>query len=46
MHELGHALGLDHSTSKTSVMYPVDQGVSQLSAEDLAGLKKIYETKK
>lgn len=46
MHELGHALGLDHSTSKTSVMYPVDQGVSQLSAEDLAGLKKIYESKK
>ncbi|WP_125708134.1 matrixin family metalloprotease [Lacticaseibacillus porcinae] len=46
MHELGHALGLDHATSTTSVMYPVDQGVSQLSAGDLAGLKQIYETKK
>ncbi|EKQ10421.1 putative Zn-dependent protease [Lacticaseibacillus casei A2-362] len=42
MHELGHALGLDHSQSKASVMYPITQGVSQLSAGDIAGLKAIY----
>lgn len=41
-HELGHALGLDHSSSLTSVMYPISQGRSKLSAGDVAGLKAIY----
>lgn len=45
MHELGHALGLDHSQSKASVMYPITQGVSQLSAGDIAGLKAIYDSR-
>lgn len=43
MHELGHALGLGHSSYTNSVMYPVDQGVSQLSEADLNGLKNIYK---
>ncbi|MHA3065239.1 matrixin family metalloprotease [Lacticaseibacillus saniviri] len=43
IHELGHALGLDHSTNAASVMYPVDQGKTALSAEDIAALKQIYE---
>lgn len=43
MHELGHAMGLDHSAERSSVMYPVDQGVTNLSRADLAGLKKIYQ---
>lgn len=43
MHELGHALGLAHSSYTNSVMYPVDQGVSKLSEADLSGLKNIYE---
>ena len=42
MHELGHALGLGHSSYTNSVMYPVDQGVSKLSEADLNGLKNIY----
>jgi hypothetical protein len=42
-HELGHALGLDHSTSTTSVMYPVDQGVTTLSTADINALKSIYQ---
>lgn len=43
LHELGHALGLDHNTqSKASVMYPIDQGVTTLSTDDLNGLKSIY----
>lgn len=42
MHELGHALGLDHSQQLNSIMYPVDQGVTVLSTADLKSLKTIY----
>jgi len=42
MHELGHALGLGHSSYTNSVMYPIDQGVTTLSESDLNGLKNIY----
>lgn len=42
IHELGHALGLDHSSSRQSVMYPIDQGLTQLSAGDLKALKYLY----
>ncbi|GEL14352.1 matrixin family metalloprotease [Pediococcus cellicola] len=42
MHELGHALGLDHSTDRHSVMYPVDQGRTALSQADLAALQQLY----
>ncbi|GAX04434.1 Zn-dependent protease [Secundilactobacillus pentosiphilus] len=49
IHELGHALGLDHSRYRNSVMYPIDQGNTNLSAGDIGALKTIYgsgETKK
>ncbi|WP_261807449.1 matrixin family metalloprotease [Lapidilactobacillus luobeiensis] len=43
LHELGHALGLAHSTDPASVMYPLDQGMTSLAAADLAALKQIYQ---
>lgn len=43
VHELGHALGLDHSSSTESVMYPVSQGKSTLSDADIAALQTIYQ---
>ena len=45
LHEIGHALGLAHSNSLASVMYPMDQGRITLSAGDLATLKLIYARK-
>jgi hypothetical protein len=42
-HELGHALGLDHSSSPLAVMYPTYEGVDyQLGADDIAGIQSIY----
>ncbi|KRO09364.1 Zn-dependent protease [Paucilactobacillus hokkaidonensis] len=43
IHELGHALGLAHSSSQRSVMYPIDRGRTTLTDADINGLKKIYD---
>lgn len=43
LHEIGHVLGLDHSRMRSSIMYPIDQGKTKLSAADLATLRKIYQ---
>jgi hypothetical protein len=43
LHELGHALGLNHSTSTSAIMYPVYQGVDYgLYSDDVAGIQSIY----
>jgi predicted Zn-dependent protease len=42
IHEVGHALGLDHSESRHSVMYPIDQGKTHLSAADIKTLRNLY----
>ena len=45
-HELGHALGLAHSSVGTATMYPVISWCSttfrSLDADDLAGIEKLY----
>jgi hypothetical protein len=44
MHEFGHALGLDHSSSSTAnAMYPSYTAIkSGLAADDINGIKAVY----
>jgi Matrixin len=43
MHEIGHALGLDHSSTSAAAMYASYGGVkSALTADDIAGIRSIY----
>ncbi len=43
LHELGHALGLNHSTDPTAVMYPTAQTTNPgLSIADIAGMQQLY----
>lgn len=46
IHEVGHALGLAHSESLTSIMYPLDQSQETLSAADLKALELLYGDEK
>src|SRR5262249_31451899 len=42
-HEIGHALGLDHSTISTAVMYAYYNGTkSSLTGDDITGARGIY----
>ena len=43
MHEVGHALGMGHSTDPTAVMYAYYGGVdSRLNSDDVAGVRSIW----
>lgn len=41
MHELGHALGLGHSSSKGDIMYPIVDKQTTLGPGDIAGIQAI-----
>ncbi|XP_051142100.1 metalloendoproteinase 1-like [Andrographis paniculata] len=45
LHELGHVLGLGHSTDKDAVMWPyIDFGVRKhLNKDDIDGIKALYK---
>ncbi|KAJ7971102.1 Metalloendoproteinase [Quillaja saponaria] len=47
MHEIGHLLGLDHSTEKSAIMYAyIDPGVNKktLSQDDIDDIRALYSS--
>jgi hypothetical protein len=42
LHETGHALGLAHSDVPGSVMYPYYRRATGLTADDIAGIQRLY----
>lgn len=42
LHELGHALGLGHETSRPAIMQPNISDLYTLQADDLAGVAALY----
>ena len=43
LHELGHAIGLDHETTNTAIMAPTIGNVDRLQADDIAGAQALYD---
>jgi hypothetical protein len=44
-HEFGHALGMDHSTDITAVMFSAYSGTDTgLASDDIAGIRSIYSS--
>ena len=45
LHELGHSLGLEHSSEKRAIMYPIYSGYHpglQLHRDDILGIQQLY----
>src|SRR5579862_8416099 len=42
LHEIGHFVGLAHTTNSQAVMYPYDQGYLQLSSDETTAAQTFY----
>jgi uncharacterized protein YraI len=42
MHEVGHSLGLDHSSDRSALMYNEYTGPKGLGQDDIAGIQSLY----
>jgi hypothetical protein len=42
LHELGHAMGLDHEPSVVAIMAPNISNIDSLQADDIAGVNTLY----
>lgn len=42
LHEIGHALGLDHSSDVNAVMYSMYTGTNSLQVDDINGIQYLY----
>lgn len=42
LHELGHFIGLNHTTSASTVMYPYDGGLTSLSSDEINAAQTLY----
>ena len=45
LHEIGHALGLDHTDNTGTIMYPLVTELHNLSAGDIVGAQALYGVK-
>lgn len=46
IHEIGHALGMDHTQVQQAVMYAAYTGLKQaLNSDDVLGIQSIYQTR-
>jgi Matrixin len=43
LHELGHAIGLDHETSNSAIMAPNIGNLDRLQEDDIAGAEALYD---
>jgi PKD repeat protein len=42
LHEIGHFIGLNHTTSSATVMFPFDGGLTALSSDEIAAAQALY----
>ena len=43
LHELGHAIGLDHESANAAIMAPTIGNLDRLQADDIAGAEALYD---